>query len=189
PGQAGRTYLEATLREGSAYCRAVTTVGVAFVEDVVTLASTAAARVLHETGDQPHRPAAASPGGGMPAPTTAPTSSQPPPQPAPPPAVVVLRGAVGDTTHGTLTVANRHPRARRVELTAPPLADETGAATGIVLEFDPARVTVPANGEHAVALSVALPADLVRAGATYRTTVNVAGGEQAQVAVAVVVSG
>jgi hypothetical protein len=92
---------------------------------------------------------------------------------------VTLRGAVGETARATVTVANQHPRARRVLLDPAPLRDEWGSVVRLPFRVDPEGVTIPAGSEHAVHLEVDLLSEAVLAGGRYHGTVDVSGGDEA----------
>ena len=98
------------------------------------------------------------------------------------PATVALRAVPGAVASGTVVVTNRHNRARRVELTA---HDLRPATAGLVLEVSPDRVTIPAGEEHRIALEARLPAEGVRPGDRFTSTVDVSGGASAVVDVVV----
>jgi hypothetical protein len=92
---------------------------------------------------------------------------------------VTLRGAAGETARATVTVANQHPRARRVLLNPSPLRDESGTVVRLPFRVDPEGVTIPAGSEHAVHLEVDLLSEAVLVGGRYHGTVDVSGGDEA----------
>src|SRR5665647_2024932 len=54
---------------------------------------------------------------------------------------VRLRGPVGGRAEGTITVANQHPRPRRIQLSAGDLMDSSGGVVGAALDVSPTTVT------------------------------------------------
>jgi HSP20 family molecular chaperone IbpA len=87
-----------------------------------------------------------------------------------------------------VTVANKHPRTRRVVLRPSELRDLGGTAIAVALTVDPDQVTIPAGGEEQVQLSAELAADLVQPGERYVGTVEVSGGDEATLDVTVEVA-
>lgn len=99
-----------------------------------------------------------------------------------------LSGRVGGTAGGTVTVVNRHPRNRRVLLTAGLLRDVTADSdTSTRLTVSPAHVTLPPGQEAQVRVSAELTDPALRAGQVYAATVEVSGGDEALIDVAVAV--
>jgi len=97
-------------------------------------------------------------------------------------ASLTLRGRLGERATGSLTVANRHPRARRIELTASPVTDVHGAEVlGAHLDLDPARATLAPSEETVVTVGLDLTAGVVEPGRSYHATVSVSGGDSATV--------
>jgi hypothetical protein len=172
---ASRAYAEAARREGTRYWRSASRLGAEYARDIAQLGGTVTTNVLDDVARTRH--------GRAHAPSAEPARH--PAAPAPPPAAssagLTLRGSPGDRATGSLTVANRHPRARRIELSASPLVDELGVVVDVELDLDPARTTVPAGQEEVVAVSCDLSAGAVEAGRTYRSTITVSGGEEATV--------
>lgn len=179
---ASRAYAEAARREGARYWRSASRLGAEYARDVAQLGSQVATSVVDDvartrTGRSAHAPSAE---------PAAHHAAPPPPAPASP-AGLTLHGVVGDRAVGSLTVANRHPRARRIELEAAPLVDELGVVVEATLALDPARTTVPAGKEEVVSISCDLTPGTVEAGRTYRSTITVSGGEEATVVCVVAV--
>lgn len=187
---AGRAYVEAVSREGARYWRAVGGLGVDYAGDLLSLGNRVATSILADTAragrthGHGHRTGHADP--------------VPPSATAPPPAAagtagrrvaVTLAGPLGGRAEASVTVANRHPRARRVQLSAGDLTDALGHVVRLVLEVEPARVTIPAGQERTVTLGVDLSDDHVVAGGRYTGTVEVSGGDEATLDVTVVVEG
>jgi hypothetical protein len=100
---------------------------------------------------------------------------------------VTLHGRPGETATGTITLSNAHPRARKVLLSAGTLRPDTGRHVELELRLDPDGVTIPARSEHDVLLEVHLEPDVVRPGERYEGVIQVTGGVEAELDVAVVV--
>ena len=100
---------------------------------------------------------------------------------------VTLHGRPGETATGTVTLANSHPRARRVLLSAGRLQPDTGRHVSLELRLDPEGVTIPAGADHDVQLEVDLCPEVVRTGERYVGIIEVTGGVEAVLDVAVVV--
>lgn len=101
---------------------------------------------------------------------------------------VTLHGSVGGTAIGTVVLANQHPRARRVVLTPSDLRARSGRKVALTLRVDPPGATIPAMGEHSVAVEVDLSAGTARSGERYTGTIEVSGGVEAAVDVTVEVA-
>ena len=101
---------------------------------------------------------------------------------------VLLRAAVGQTAQASVTVVNRHPRARRVELEPSELRDATGTVVAVTLTVDPDRVTIPAGGEYQVRIEADLDEAVVQPGQQYVGSVAVSGGDEATLEVTVEVA-
>jgi hypothetical protein len=195
-GTTGRAYLDAMSREGARYWREVGALGLDYAGELLTLGTRTAARIISDastagartTGRREPASRTRSPHGDRSQDGPAPT----PPAPSDGAArrvPVTLRAPAGETARGTVTVANRHPRARRVVLDASVLRDDAGAVVPIALSVDPESVTIPAGAEHEVQLAVDLTADLVQSGQRYHGTVDVSGGDEATLEVTVEVAG
>lgn len=183
---ASRAYLDALSREGAAYWREVGALGLDYVSEVMALGSRAAARVMGEASSAAARSHRA-PGraGATPMASEEPPTPQPETPTGPRRAEVTLKGVVGQTAQATITVRNNHPRARRVELTASPLRDASGAEVGVVLRVDPDHVTIPAGEEHVVRLEAELDPGHAQVGDRYEGVVEVSGGDEARLEVSV----
>jgi hypothetical protein len=182
----GRAYLDAVSREGARYWREVGSLGLDYASELMALGTRTAARVISDTsaagsGARAHRrdPGSGRAGGGSatPAVPDADVGSRR--------SAVVLRGVLGQTAQATVTVVNRHARARRVELTPSDLQDVTGALVATTLRVDPEHVTIPAGGDYQVRLEVDLDAADVRVGDRYDGTIEVSGGDEATLEVTV----
>jgi len=179
---AGQAYLDSVRRESERYWRAWSELGLGYAEEVVKLGTRAGAAVVRDVrsavkGSVPEGSSVSwtRAAGDEPVETTAPGSG---PQ-------VSLNGPLGSTATARVTVANQHPRARRIALTAGPLSDSLGELVDAELEADPSTVTVPAGEESQVTLSVNLDAKAFAAGQDYTATVEVSGGAEARIAVLV----
>lgn len=204
---AGRAYVEAVSREGARYWRAVGELGIDYASDLLALGNRMAADVLGDTAraSAPPQHRTAGPGSDHGAASrTSPASRTPSAGPGEPGGTtppgesgdepgrrvaLVLRGPLGGRAAGAVTVSNRHPRARRVQLSAGDLTDAGGRVVGARLEIEPVRVTVPAGQERAVAVGVELSVEHVSAGGHYSGTVEVSGGDEATLDVTVEVAG
>ena len=179
---AGRAYLDAVSREGARYWREVGALGLDYASELLALATRSAARVVSEASaagsrGRDHRATRGSSAGGPPPAEGAPDGTRR--------SAVVLRGVLGQTAQATVTVVNRHTRARRVELTPSDLRDPGGALVAARLRVDPEHVTVPAGGDHPVRLEVDLDAADAAVGDRYEGTVEVSGGDEATLEVTV----
>ena len=207
---ANKAYVESVTRESARYWRTVGELGVDYASELVTLGKSVSTAVLREVaaaGRKPGTrhttgsPAAATestphhvmPEWGSSQATYSPTSDGPLSGP-PDPEVggrrvsVRIRGSVGERAEGTITVANLHPRPRRIQLSAGGLVDSTGAAVGASLDVSPTTVTVPSGQERSVNLGVDLDGAKFSAGERYSCTVEVSGGDEATIEVSVEVS-
>lgn len=174
---AGRAYLEALGREGARYWQDLGALGLDYASEVLALQTRAAARVVREATAASHHGGAGQPPGAATEEGTG--------QPRARRARIHLRGVVGQTAQGTVTVRNNHARARRVVLTAGQLTDSAGVVVVPTLRVEPSRVTIPPGEEHLVRIAVDLDAEDVVAGATYVGVVEVTGGDEATLEVSV----
>ena len=188
----GRAYIDAVSREGARYWREAGALGLDYAGELLALGSRTAARIISDTsaagaraGTRRERPrargtataddssesvrAAGDDTGGRHVPVT-------------------LRAVAGQTARASVTVANQHPRARRVVLRPSELRDLGGTVVALTLSVDPDQVTVPAGEEQRVVLEVDLAADLVQPGERYVGTVEVSGGDEATLDVTVEVA-
>ena len=187
----GRAYLDAVSREGARYWREVGSLGLDYASELMALGTRIAARVISDTsaagsGARAHRreTGSGSSGGGGGGGGSA-TAAAPDPDVASRRSGVVLRGVLGQTAQATVTVVNRHARARRVELTPSDLRDATGTVVALSLEVDPEHVTIPAGDEHQVRIAVDLEEAVVQPGQQYGGSVAVSGGDEAMLEVTV----
>jgi hypothetical protein len=185
----GRAYVDAVTREGARYWREVGALGLDYAGELLALGSRAAGRVISEsTTAGAHSPRARRSGQR----TTVPPSAPPAPSSAGEDGghsiPVLLRAAAGQVAQASVTVVNRHPRQRRIELDPSELRDATGTVVALELRVDPDHVTIGAGEEHQVRVEADLDPDLVRPGQRYTGTVEVSGGDEATLAVTVEVA-
>ena len=182
-----RAYLDAVSREGARYWREAGALGLDYASELMALGTRSAARIISD---------ATTAGAGT---RTRHGATQPRNGTAPqaPPAEeddgvrrsrVLLRAAVGQTAQASVTVVNRHPRARRVELEPSELRDATGTVVAVTLTVDPDHVTIPAGGEYQVRLEADLDEAVVQPGQQYLGSVAVSGGDEATLEVTVEVA-
>jgi hypothetical protein len=209
PAGATRAYADAARRESARYWRSASRLGADYARGLVELGGTVAGGVLDDVvrarrpagsrrdgGSAGHRRAWSPPGshpggaddalddddaggsgdaggvgeeaGSASADTSSGTAS------------LALRGRLGERATGSVTVANRHPRARRIELTAGPLTDVHGVEViGARLDLEPAKATLAPGAEAVVAVGLDLAAGVVEAGRRYRCVLRVSGGDDA----------
>ena len=181
-----RAYLDAVSREGARYWREAGALGLDYASELMALGTRSAARIISDattagTGSRTHRASAGTRNGTAPA---APTVEDDGVRRS----RVLLRAAVGQTAQATVTVVNRHPRARRVELDPSELRDATGTVVAVTLTVDPDRVTIPAGGEYQVRIEADLDEAVVQPGQQYVGSVAVSGGDEATLEVTVEVA-
>ncbi len=174
---AGRAYLDSARRESERYWRGLSSLGLSYAADVVALGSRTGKAVVRDvrasvrasvpTSD--HRDDAATTGE-----AGAPATSE-----------VVLSGPLGAQLTGAVTVANKHPRARRIALRPGPLLAADGHEVPAVIDASPASVTVPAGDEAEIGLGVHLDPDVFIRGARYTAAIEVSGGAEATLALVV----
>ena len=92
---------------------------------------------------------------------------------------VTLHGRAGETATGTVTLANQHPRARRVLLSPSGLRPESGRHVSLELRVDPVGVTIPAMTEQEIRLEAELLDTVVRPGERFVGIIEVSGGVEA----------
>ena len=205
---AGRAWFDAVSREGARYWKEVGALGLDVAGSLVAISSRSMARVISDTraASRTHtgRPSSGTPTGtptgNASGATTGVTtegivvSAAPSDEPAAATgdsevrrAAVTLHGRPGETATGTVTLANSHPRARRVLLSAGRLQPDTGRHVSLELRLDPDGVTIPAGADHDVQLEVDLAPEVVRPGERYVGVIEVTGGVEAVLDVAVVV--
>lgn len=182
-----RAYLDAVSREGARYWREAGALSLDYASELMALGTRSAARIISDAtaagaGTTTRRGTAEGRNGSAP--------------PAPPVqeddgvrrSRVLLRAAAGQTAQATVTVVNRHPRARRVDLEPSDLRDATGTVVAVALTVDPDRVTIPAGGEYQVRIEANLDEGVVQPGETYVGSVAVSGGDEATLEVTVEVA-
>ncbi len=204
---AGKAYVESVAREGARYWRAVGELGVNYATNLVALGNRLSTTVLREaaaagqkpgtrhttgatTGSRQSTSQHVMPEGGGTQTTYSRTSdgssSAVPEHDADGRWVQVsLHGVVGGRAEGTITVANQHPRPRRIQLSAGAVMDSAGAVVAAALGVAPARVTVPSGQERSVSLVLDLDDSSFSAGERYSCTVEVSGGDQATIEVTI----
>ena len=208
PTTAGRAWFDAVSREGARYWKEVGALGLDVAGSLVAISSQSMARVISDTraaSRTRHGPPSSGTGSGTPtgaasgtaAGTTtegivlsAASGDEPAPASGDPDVrrgAVTLHGRPGETATGTVTLANSHPRARRVLLSAGRLQPDTGRHVSLELRLDPEGVTIPAGADHDVQLEVDLVPEVVRTGERYVGIIEVTGGVEAVLDVAVVV--
>ena len=181
-----RAYLDALSRESARYWREAGALGFDYASELMALGTRSAARIISDAsaagstrmrrGDNGARHGSAPPAPEREDDDLVRRSR------------VNLRAAVGQTAQATVTVVNRHSRARRVELEASDLRDATGTVVAVTLTVEPDRVTIPAGEEHQVRIAVDLDERLVQPGQRYVGTVAVSGGDEAMLEVTVEVA-
>ena len=182
---AGKAYLDAVSREGARYWREAGALGLDYASELMALGTRSAARVI---SDASTAGATRVRRGATDARNGAPRAPAPEPDDGLRHSHVLLRAAAGQTAQATVTVVNRHPRARRVELEPSDLRDATGTVVALSLEVDPERVTIPAGDEHQVRITADLDAAVVQPGQQYVGSVLVSGGDEAMLEVTVEVA-
>ena len=185
-----RAYVDAVTREGARYWREVGALGLDYAGELMALGSRTAARIISDTSaagaragtrrDQSHRRGTAADGSSEGGRAADDAGGRHVP--------VTLRAAAGQTARASVTVANQHPRARRVVLRPSELRDLAGTVIALTLTVDPDQVTVPAGEEQQVVLETELTAELVQPGERYVGTVEVSGGDEATLDVTVEVA-
>lgn len=182
---ASKAYLDAVSREGVRYWREAGALGLDYASELMALGTRSAARIISDAsvagGTRVHRGTGSGRSQAPPAPTAAPDDGVRRSR-------VHLRAAAGQTAQGTVTVVNRHPRARRVELEPSDLRDATGTVVALSLEVDPDHVTIPAGEEHQVRITADLDEGIVQPGQQYVGSVTVSGGDEAMLEVVVEVA-
>ncbi|GAB3073471.1 hypothetical protein [Pedococcus soli] len=194
----GRAYVDAVTRESARYWREVGALGLDYAGELLALGSRAAGRVISEstTAGAGSRGSRARPGQRTAPPPTATATGAADGtggtggtgDGAPAVVPVLLRAASGQVAQASVTVVNRHPRPRRIELAASELRDSTGTVVALELRVDPERVTIGAGEEHHVRVEADLDPDLVRPGQRYTGTIEVSGGDEATLEVTVEVA-
>lgn len=186
----GRAYVDAVSREGARYWREVGALGLDYAGELMALGSRTAARIISDTSaagvragtrrEQPRRRGTTADGSSEGGRATDDLGGRHVP--------VTLRAAAGQIARASVTVANQHPRPRRVVLRPSELRDLGGTVIALTLTVDPDQVTVPAGEEQQVVLETELTAELVQPGERYVGTVEVSGGDEATLDVTVEVA-
>jgi hypothetical protein len=180
-----KAYLDAVTREGARYWREAGALGLDYASELMALGTRSAARIISDAsaagGVRVRR-------GATDARSAAPQAPDREPDDGLRRSRVLLRAAVGQTAQATVTVVNRHPRARRVELEPSDLRDSTGTVVALALLVDPDHVTIPAGEEHQVRITADLDEGLVQPGQQYVGSVTVSGGDEAMLEVTVEVA-
>lgn len=184
-----KAYVQSVTRESARYWRTVGELGFEYAADLLTLSRSVSTTVLREVSTAGRKAGTRHTSGanGVSA-TTAPEQGAPETGGGARQVAVTLRGSVGQRAVGTITVANQHPRPRRIQLSAGDVVDSAGTAIGAVLEVSPASVTVPRGQERSVSLAVDLDAAQFSAGQRYSCTVEVSGGDEASINVSLEVT-
>jgi hypothetical protein len=183
----GRAYLDAVSREGARYWREAGALGLDYASELMALGTRSAARIISDatTAGSATRTRH---GAAQTRNRTAPHAPPPEEDDGVRRSRVLLRAAVGQTAQASVTVVNRHPRARRVELEPSELRDATGTVVAVTLTVDPDHVTIPAGGEYQVRLEADLDEAVVQPGQQYVGSVAVSGGDEATLEVTVEVA-
>lgn len=166
---ANKSYAESVARESARCWRTVGELSFHYATDLFSVGKSVSTVVLREVAAAGRRAAA-----GVPNPDSARRKQK-----------VALRGSVGQRAEGTLMVANRHPRPRRIQLRAGDLVDSTGAPVAAALDISPSTVTVASGQERIVKVAVSLDDDAFSAGQQYCATLDVSGGDKATIEVEV----
>ena len=180
-----KAYLDAVSREGARYWREAGALGLDYASELMAFGTRSAARIISDAsaagGTRVRRGTTEARNGAPRAPAAEPEDGLRRSR-------VLLRAAVGQTAQATVTVVNRHPRARRVELEPSDLRESTGAVVALTLTVAPDHVTIPAGEEHRVRFSADLDEGLVQPGQQYVGSVTVSGGDEAMLEVTVEVA-
>jgi hypothetical protein len=204
---AGRAYLEALSREGARYLRAAGELGVDYATDLIALGDRLSTTVLRETTAAGRKPGTrhgtdatadfaqgtsqhvTHEGGGTQSTysrtSDGPASAAPEHETGARRVRLSLHGSLGRRAEGTITVANQHPRPRRIQLSAGHIVDSAGAVVAAALDVSPTRVTVPGGEERSVILGVDLDEVSFSALERYSCTVEVSGGDEATIEVTI----
>lgn len=188
-----RAYVDAVTREGARYWREVGALGLDYAGELMALGSRTAARIISDTSSAGARPGARRDqarrrGTGTGAAADGSSEGGRGGDAGGRHVPVTLRAPAGQTAHASVTVANQHPRARRVVLRPSELRDLGGTVVALTLTVDPDQVTVPPGEEQQVVLATELVTDLVQPGERYVGTVEVSGGDEATLDVTVEVA-
>ncbi|MGV1010245.1 MAG: hypothetical protein ACOYBY_16835 [Dermatophilaceae bacterium] len=187
----GKAWVDTVATQGQRYWQELASMGIEMARDLIMLNARTSAAVLTSLSEAAAGRAASSQrtrfdGSGPPESTFAKSAGPARSTAERGSAVVTLTGPSGSTAHGSLTVVNRHPRARRIDVVPSALRDAVNdePCQGSV-EVEPARVTVPSGKERRIELSAVLDPQLFTPGRAYTGAIQVSGGEQATVTVVV----
>jgi len=169
-GEMGRAYLKSVQRETEQYWRSMSTLWLNYASDVLAAGSRASHSVLHDVGGAAH-PRHRHDG------ETASAAAKP--------LALLLSGPLGASASGTVTVANKHPDARRLVLKPGPLRDASGQPVAGEIAVKPKTIQLEPGAERNVTVSVDLDAVALSADQTYESTIEVTGGEEAEIRVTV----
>lgn len=165
-----KAYLESVTRESARYWRDVGKLGIDCAYNLVALGKIVSTTVLREIATA----------GGRPRNTAGAPDNDPPERRG---AEVSLSGPVGGRAEGGITVVNRHPGPRRIQLSTSDVVDSLGAVVGAEMDISPTTVTVPSGEERPVSLGVDLTDARFSAANEYSCTVEVSGGDEASIEV------
>lgn len=185
---ANKAYVESVTREGARYWRAVGELGLDFANDLVGLGKVLSTTVLRETAAAGRKPGTRHKSNATAGSTRSTRQHSRPERGSRRLVEVSLHGSVGGRAKGTVTVANKHPRPRRIQLIPGDLLDSAGVAIAGKLDASPASVTVPSGKERSVSLGVDLDEASFSAGKRYFGTVEVSGGDEATIEVTIIVN-
>lgn len=194
--EVGREYLGALAEHGGRYGHAVVTLGKTYAGAALAGSVTALSSIFEAAGGR-RAPDATGTSSGDSA-RAAGTSGSPDEEPSAEEgessvhaaATLTVSAAIGETARGTVTVTNRHPRARRITVEAGPLVDEEGVVAELEVALKPRRLTVPAGAEQSIEVSVPLTSAVqpLTPGAVLTGNLRISGGEEATVDLRVVVA-
>lgn len=184
-----RVYVESMTREGARYWREVGRLSVYCAGDLVELGKSVSNTVLRDLAPSGLKPDTR-PGSGAAVKLASVSRESPAPRRDEGERWVEgsLHGPVGGRAEGRITVANQHPRPRRILVRAGDLVDSAGAVVCAGLDISPRAVTVPSGQERSVNLGVDLDDSSFSAGERYSCAVEVSGGEEAKIEVSIQVS-
>lgn len=172
----GRAYFTSVRRESERYWRGFSDLGLGYAEDVVALNSRVGLAVVDDVRSALRKSGESAAGSAPSGHASEPDGSRRPTRTEP---EVTLRGPLGGTATGRVTVANKHPRTRRITLTPSILTDMQGHVVGAVVRSDPKTVTVPAGQETELTLSVDLDPSAFTVGGEYTGSLELSGGAEA----------
>ena len=197
--EAGKAYVETASREGVRYLQGIGELGIEYLGGMIKLGNEVTASLLDSTtraGRQSHGSAGPrAPATPEPAPAgqtwAAATDSPPDPPASRDPGrriALTLRGPLGGRAEGSVTVANKHNRARSILLKAGDLRGSDGKVVAAKLDLDPPGMTIGPGEERLATVGVDLSAAYCAAGDRYTGLVEVSGGDEATLDVTVEVT-